>query len=224
MSIPARIIRHDTTAVPVAESLLHGVFKSEGATILGSRTKAFAEHWRGRFEAERIRVGSIRAHREGQSPRHFPYRRVRKPAYRCGDPDLARVRDRLVAGPMSLELACPCRRLLRQRSAERGDVLDDSRKLVEGELGLDGTFEIRGLVHAVDGRGLLILTEREPAGGKNRLAAVDAVAAHAGHQEADGRALIHLGRRSEQHVDGRPVAADRRIVARARRAREAARL
>src|SRR5262249_31207026 len=68
-----------------------------------------------------------------------------------------------------------------------------------------------GLVHAVDDGGLLVLAEGDAAGGEDRLAAVDAVAAHAGHDHADGRALVGPRGRLEQHVDRRLVAADGRL-------------
>ena len=109
-----------------------------------------------------------------------------------------------------------------ERRSERDDVLNDIGNFIQGELRLDGAFEVRGLVHSVDDRAVFILAEGQPAGGENGLAAVDSVAAHAGHQEADRRAAVNLGCGSEQHVDRRPMTADRRIIRRARRERAAA--
>ena len=95
---------------------------------------------------------------------------------------------------------------------EPGDVVDDRRQPVEGELGFEGPFEERGLVHAVDDRGGLVLAQGESSGSENGLAALDAVAAHAGHHDADGGGLVDPGGRLEEYVDRRLVAAHGWII------------
>src|SRR5262249_52744887 len=74
------------------------------------------------------------------------------------------------------------------------------------------SFINRGLGHAEDHARLFALGDGESAGVPDLAQGVGAVVAHAGHQEAD-RAWAELLRYgAEEHIDGRAMSVDRRLV------------
>ena len=66
--------------------------------------------------------------------------------------------------------------------------------------------------HSVDQRRLFVLAERRGAGLAHFEQALGTVLAHAGEDHADRRSSGDARRRTEQHVDRRPMAGDRRAV------------